>query len=290
VALGPAGVERWGPRLPPVYAAKDRQLAVYAPGAGNLSCLAGSTPTWDPTGCPPDVTIDLGAEPIDVTLSAGDRAAAVRRLDTDACTPTLGLADTCPASDLLCLRASCLPAKELWIARPGADPIAVPLPGRPSAVAADRGGGFLVTLPCEVSSAAGGDDCFPSSSVCDGLLTGPGAADGALLHVAEDGSATACLAVLPAIAGPVAVTPNGALAWITGTAFGAQILSRLSLARRTSDGALDPAQPAVRVAIEALGTARKAFGAFPAGGIGFTPEGATAIVTVPGEYRVLLYR
>jgi hypothetical protein len=288
-ALGPAGAERWGPAVPPIYAATGKSLAVYAPGAGNLACLAGVAASWDPVACPPDATIDLGVEPIDVTLSAGDRAVAVRRLDTGACTPTLGLA-ACIASDLLCLRASCAPARELSVARPGAAPVAVALPGRPAGVAADRGGGFLVTLPCEVSSAAGGDDCFPSSTLCDGFLTGPGGADGALVHVGEDGAVTGCLAVLPGIAGPLAVTPNGAQAWITGSAFGAQILSRVALARRTGDGALDLSRPAVRLEAEALGSAPRTLGSFSAGGIGFTPEGATAIVTVPGEYRVLLYR
>ncbi len=46
----------------------------------------------------------------------------------------------------------------------------------------------------------------------------------------------------------------------------------------------------MRLAAEALGTAPKTLGSFPSGGIGFTPEGGTAIVTIPGEYRVLLYR
>ncbi|HET8540949.1 MAG TPA: IPT/TIG domain-containing protein [Anaeromyxobacter sp.] len=290
-ALGPAGLDRWGPAAAPIYAALDTSLAVYAPGPGNLSCLAGSAPNWDKTtGCPPDAEIALGVEPIDVTLSAGDRAVAVRRLDMDACAFTLALFDTCLASDLLCLRASCPPAKELRIARAGASPAVVALPARPAGVAADRGGGWLVTLPCEVSSFAGGDDCFPSSAVCDGLLTGPGGADGALLHVAEDGTIGGCLAVLSALAGPVAVTPNGAEAWVTGEAFRTQYLSRLALPRRASDGVLDASRRAARLAIEALGSAPRALGSFAGGGIAFTPEGGTAIVTVPGEYRIVLYR
>jgi hypothetical protein len=288
-AFGPDGIARWGPPVAPVYAAKETTLAVYAPSAANLACLAGSTLDW--TSCPADATIPLGVEPLDVTLSAGDTAVAIRRLDTGACSPTLGLPSACTESDLLCLRASCPPAKELRIARPGvATPVTVPLPARPAAVAADRGGGFLVTLPCALSSVGGGDDCFPSSTVCDGFRTGPGGADGALLHVSEDGAAVGCLAVLPALAGPIAVTPNGAEAWVTGTAFGAQILSRLELPRRTTDGALDASTPRPRIAVEALGTAAKTLGAFPAGGVAFTPDGATAIVTMPGEYRILLYR
>jgi len=291
-ALGPEGIARWGPAAAPIYAAKNQSLAIYASDPANLACLAGATPSWDPTGCPPDATLPLGVEPLDVTLSAGDRAVAVRSFEPDpsACTLAPGFAAGCAAGDLLCLRASCPPARSLAVVRPGVAPVTLPLPARPAAVTADRGGGFLVTLPCEVSSTSGGDDCFPSSALCEGFLTGPGGADGALLLVAEDGAAAACLAVLPALAGAVAVTPNGAEAWVTAPAFGAQILSRLSLPRRTSDGAIDTARPAARLSVEALGAAARPLGAFPAGGVAFTPDGATGIVTVPGEYRIQLHR
>lgn len=285
--LGPEGIARFGPAVPPVYAANGTSLAVYVPDPANLACLAGSDPNWDPaqTGtCSPSAVVDLGAEPLDVTLSAGDRAVAFRTLE--ACMTT------CLPNDSLCLRAACPPAKQLTVieATPGAAAVTVPLPAPPAGVAADRGGGFLVTLRCELSTAAGGDDCFPSSTICDPFLTGPGGEDGALLLVSEDGSHVDCLAVLPALAGPVAVTPNGAQAWVTATAFGAQILSRLALPRRTSDGSIDSTRPAERVAVETLGTAAKATGAFPPGGLGFTPDGATGIVTVPGQFRILLYQ
>jgi hypothetical protein len=108
--------------------------------------------------------------------------------------------------------------------------------------------------------------------------------------VAEDGSSIQCLAVQPGLAGPVAVTPNGAEAWVTGPAFAAQILTRLALARRTSDGAIDASVPAERLSAQALGTAAAATGSFPPGGVAFTPDGGTGIVTVPGEFRILLYQ
>ncbi len=294
-ALGPSGIQRYGPAAAPIYTAKDATLSVYVPGPANLTCLAGASPDWSAGACPPDATLDLGVSPLDVTLSAGDATAAVRSLETDlgACAQAAGFA--APAvcrvtGDLLCLRASCPPAKSLQLARAGSVPASVPLPERPLGIAADRAGGFLVTLPCAPSGdAAGGTACFPSSSLCSGLVTSPGGADGALVLVAEDGSGIQCLAVQPGLAGPVAVTPNGAEAWVTGSAFGAQILTRLALARRTSDGAIDASLPAERVGAEALGLAATASGAFPLGGVSFTPDGATGIVTVPGEFRILLY-
>jgi DNA-binding beta-propeller fold protein YncE len=108
--------------------------------------------------------------------------------------------------------------------------------------------------------------------------------------VAEDGSGMQCLAVQPGLAGPVAVTPNGAEAWVTGSAFGAQILTRVAIVRRTSDGTIDASLPAERVSAEALGTAARPTGSFPPGGVAFTPDGATGVVTVPGEFRILLYQ
>jgi hypothetical protein len=296
-ALGPDGIRRYGPATPPIYAAKDTTLDVYVPGASNLACLAGATPDWDATKCPPDATVDLGVSPLDVTLSAGDATAAVRTLDTSdsfaSCTQAAGFpAPVSCVADLLCLRASCPPAKLLWLARAGSAPSAVALPDRPTGVAADRAGGFLVTLPCAATTdVGGGAACFPAEpAICDGFLTGPGGADGALLLVSEDGSRKECLAVQPGLAGPVAVTPNGEEAWVTGPAFGAQILTRLALLRRTTDGTVDASAPAKRLSAESLGSAAKVTGAFPPGGVAFTPDGATGIVTVPGEFRILLFQ
>jgi hypothetical protein len=294
-ALGPDGVGRYGPASAPIYTARNTVLAVYAPGVGNLSCLAGTNPDWSATACPPDATVDLGVSPLDVTLSAGDATAAVRSLETDlgACAQAAGFsapAACLAAADALCLRASCPPAKALQLARAGSAPVSVPLPARPAGVAADRAGGFLVTLPCASTGAAGGAACFPGDPLCSGLATGPGGADGALVLVAEDGSGIQCLAVQPGLAGPVAVTPNGAEAWVTGSAFGAQILTRVALVRRTGDGGIDASLPAERVSAEVLGTAARATGAFPSGGVAFTPDGGTGIVTVPGEFRILLYQ
>ncbi|HEY6100938.1 MAG TPA: hypothetical protein VIW03_15980, partial [Anaeromyxobacter sp.] len=294
-ALGPAGIARYGPASAPLYTVKDTTLAVYVPALGNLDCLAGANPDWSALKCPPDATIDLGVSPLDVTLATGDRAVAARSLETSlaACAQAPGFPapGSCPADDLLCRRASCPPSMSLHLARPGAAPVTVALPARPAGVAADRGGGFLATLPCAASgSTAGGAACFPSDPLCAGVLTGPGGADGALVLVAEDGSSLRCLAVLPGLAGPVAVTPNGAEAWVTGSAFGAQVLTRLALSRRTSDGTIDASAPAKRVSAEALGAAAKATGAFPAGGVAFTPDGGTGIVTVPGQFRIALYQ
>jgi hypothetical protein len=77
---------------------------------------------------------------------------------------------------------------------------------------------------------------------------------------------------------------------VTGSALGAQILTRVALARRASDGGIDASLPAERVSAEVLGTAARATGSFPPGGVAFTPDGGTGIVTVPGEFRILLFQ
>jgi hypothetical protein len=286
-ALGPDGIARFGPATPPVYMVKDTSLNVYVPDQTRLECLAGAdgvAPVWDPTAtgsCAPDATIPLGVQPLDVTMSAGDRVAALRVID--ACMIPLG---ACRPGDEVCQRAKCPPAQRLVLvpSDPAAASVVVPLPASPAAVAADRGGGFLVTMRCEPGAGA----CFSADALCDGYGTVPGEENGALVHVLEDGSGVECLAVQPGLAGPVAVTPNGAEAWVTGTTSAAQHLVRLGLARRTSDGALDASQAAVLVSSERLYTASPGSGAPPPGGVAFTPDGATGIVTVPGQFRIQL--
>jgi hypothetical protein len=293
-ALGPEGLARFGPAAPPVYSVKDGSLHVYRPDALTLACLSGEnasgTPDWDPDlggTCAPDETIPLGVDPLDVTLSAGDRAAALRTLAPCA------LPSGCEPDDDVCKRAVCPPASELVIVRPdpsGATSTIVPLPAAPAAVAADRGGGFLVTMRCEASGTAAGSACFPSdpTGLCDGYLTAPGDQNGALLLVAEDGTDIACLAVQPALAGPLAVTPNGAEAWVSGTTAAGQFLLRLGLPRRTGDGGIDATRPADLVAFETLHASPPSSGPPPPGGVAFTPEGGTGILTVPAQFRVLL--
>jgi hypothetical protein len=297
-ALGPAGVERFGPSAPPVYAVVDTSLRVYS--ASQAGCLAGGTIfdplDWSTAACAPASSMALGVEPLDATLSAGDGAVAVRSLEADpaACTTTAAFPVAClPGAnpDRLCRRAQCPPAKQLTVRTAAGGGATLALPGRPAGVAADPGGGFLVTLPCSslVASPSAAAACFPGQSLCAGLLASS-ASDGALVHVSEDGGAVSCLAVLPGLGGPLAVTPNGAQAWVTGPALAAQLLSRLELPRRASDGAIDGTRLAVRSAAEALGAPAAVTGSTPAGGVAFTPDGGTGIVTVPGEFRIVLRR
>ena len=288
-ALGPAGIARFGPAKPPIYTVKDGALNVYVPDPVQLGCLAGAdgvAPVWSAGAagpCAPDATIALGFQPLDVTMSAGDRVAAMRVLDVCSLTTTL-----CRAGDEVCQRARCPPARRLLLLSPDPDAatsVAVPLPAAPASVAAERGGGFLVTMRCD-AAAAGGGTCFQTSSLCGGYGVSPGDESGALVLVREDGSGVDCLAVQPGLAGPVAVTPNGAEAWVAGTTSTAETLVRLALGRRTTDGTLDPAQPAVLLSSERLFTSGG--GAPAAGGVAFTPDGATGIVTVPEQFRIQL--
>jgi hypothetical protein len=289
-ALGPDGVARYGPGVPPVYTVKDRTLHLYTPDADTLDCLAGtsgSDPNWDPTQlgtCAPDDKIALGFDPLDVTLSAGDRSAAMRYLGE------CSVATICRPGDKVCERAACPIASALVIARPDpevAATLAVPLPASPASVAADRGGGFLVTMRCEAPANGPSGECFRSDMLCDEYGTVPGEENGALVLVSEDGSSRQCLAVQAALNGPVSVTPNGAEAWVSGVTAAGQYLVRLGLTRRASDGAIDATRPAALLSSEHLYTPPPGNTA-PPGGVAFTPDGATAIVTVPGQYRVML--
>lgn len=283
-AFGPSGVARFGPAAPPIYAVRGTSLYVYAPEPARLDCLiggAGRAPTWDPaaTGvCAPDARVELGFSPLDVTLSAGDRVAAMRTLDR---------CDTvCREGDEVCLRATCPAARRLVLVRPdpaAATSIVVPLPAPPVAVAADRGGGFLVTMACLEGTAAGGR-CFGADPLCRAHPTAPGDVNGAVVLAREDGGGVDCLAVGPGLAGPLAVTPNGAEVWVAGATPSAEHLVRLGLQRRPGDGALDVSRAAVLVSTERLHTGLSA----PPGGVAFTPDGGTGVVTVPGQFRILL--
>ena len=55
------------------------------------------------------------------------------------------------------------------------------------------------------------------------------------------------------------------------------------------DGAVDGTVPAIRVSVDALGTAATGTGSFPPGGVIFSPDGGTGVVTVPAAYRIVLY-
>jgi hypothetical protein len=285
-ALGPEGIARFGPAVPPVYTVTGDALHVYVPDAAKLACLAGEAgdPDWDPTGtCAPDEKLALGVAPLDVTFSAGDRTAAMRYLGE------CSVATICRPGDKVCERAACPIARALVIVRPDPEVVttlAVDLPASPASVAPDRGGGFLVTMPCEAPANGPSGECFGADTLCDEYGTVPGEENGALVLVGEDGTSRQCLAVQAALNGPVAVTPNGAEAWVSGATATGQFLVRLALARRTSDGAIDVTRPAALVSSEHLYVPPS--GSAPPGGVAFTPDGATAVVAVPGQYRVML--
>jgi hypothetical protein len=288
-ALGPGGLELFGPASAPVYFAAGQSLEVYPSTASTFTCLAppSGTSLLDWGSCSPAATLDLGAAPLDLTLSAGDHTVASRRLSDQcgACAPPLqcSASEKCLAGDTVCQRSACPVRPELGLAGALQPATTRPLPGPPVGVAADAATGFLVTLACDAAAPPG--RCF-GDGTCDGLPA-VGTGQGALLHLAEDGGALTCLAVRPALAGPVALTPNGAEAWVVGPASdGSLVLTRLALHRRPADGALDAAQRPSLAGRLVLGAAASVPAGFPLSGIAFAPDGSAAVVTVPGEFRV----
>lgn len=288
-ALGLGGLALYGPADAPVYLAAGAELRVYRSDAATFSCLAqlSGPSVVDWAGCAPSATLDLGAAPLDLTLSAGDATVASRRLDSrcGACAPPLqcSAVQACLPGDTVCLRSTCPVLPELGLASAAGAPRVRGLPTPPVGVAADAAAGFLVTLPCDPAAPAG--RCF-ADQTCAGLPA-VGAGLGALLHLGEDGGALTCLAVRPSLAGPVALTPNGAEAWVVGASTdGSLVLTRLALRRRPSDGALDPGQRPALAGRLTLGAAAAVPAGFPLSGIAFAPDGSAAVVTVPGEYRV----
>jgi len=283
-AFGPAGVARFGPQPAPTYLVGGSTLTVLSDVDVASSCLA-------PTGALNTATcggssVDLGVTPLDVTLSAGDVTAAARSLDP-ACL-TAGPGSACPAGDVICQRTSCdaLPRLDLVPIQGGGAQVTVALPSAPVGVVADRAGGFLVTLPC-----TGGTTCFaqaPFDTLCAGRGDLPAA--GALLHVAEDGTVDSCLAVNTGLAGALAVTPNGAEVWVAGPigSPGNLLLTRLTLPRHVGTGKIELQHHAPVAGGQILGSAASVPGGFAASGVTFSPDGSKALVTVPGEFRIVL--
>ena len=282
-AFGPAGSARYGPQPAPTYLVGGTTLTMLSDVDVASSCLSPvgglSTATCGGT------SIDLGVTPLDVTLSAGDLTAAARSLDP-ACIGA-GPGSACPAGDVICQRTACdaLPQLDLTGVQSGGAHVTVALPSPPAGVAADRAGGFLVTLPC-----TGGATCFavaPFDTLCAGRGDLPAA--GALVHVAEDGTVDGCLAVGTGLAGALAESPNGAEVWVAGPTATAELrLIRLSLPRHLGTGKIELQNHAAIVGGEILGQAASVPGGFAASGVTFSPDGSKALVTVPGEYRIVL--
>ena len=285
-ALGPAGEDRFGPSPAPAYALFGTTLAVLSPDATTLTCLLDPTRSW--SSCGSAASVELGVAALDVTLSAGDVTVAARHLDRSA--PTCAAC----AGEALCERTVCDVASELVLAREGQPATTVALPGPPLSVAADRAGGFVASLACTSSAATTtASTCFPGSTVCAGpafQVTSSGRA-GALVWVPEDGGAPQCLAVHLGLAGRAAITPNGAEVWVAGSlpGSGSLDLTRVALARRTSDGAIDTSAPQAFEDRTSIGAAAAVSPGFAPSGVAFTSDGATGIVTVPAEYRLALF-
>jgi hypothetical protein len=291
-AFGPAGTSLFGPASAPVYTftAPGTTLNVHAAAStsADIGCLLG----LDWSCLAGDPVIVVSTTPLDVTFSAGDATAAIRTRSSSCATCTAPFctapATTCPPNDLLCQSAFCPVAPAVRLARAGAASSVVALPSPPAGIAPDPAGGFLVTLPCDptaLSSTA--PSCF-TTSLCASFVP-KGTAPAALLWLPEDGSAPRCLTVLTGLGGPIAITPNGAEAWISGPS-GLLLLTRLSLPRHAQDGTLDLGAAVKLVQRSTLGRlASVAPGAAPSG-IAFSSDGSSALVTVPGDYRMILFQ
>jgi hypothetical protein len=112
---------------------------------------------------------------------------------------------------------------------------------------------------------------------------------GALVYVPEGPGEPTFLAVAAGLAGAVAITPNGAQAWVSGpTRSGSLQLSRFALPRRPDDGRLDLSTRISAVGAQSIGSAAVAPGGYAASGLAFSPEGSVALATVPASFRILL--
>jgi len=287
-AFGPSGTARYGPSPAPAYFVFGSQISTVTPNAATLECLLNPTMSW--SSCPQEALLDLGVAPLDVTFNVGDTAMAVRHL-----VPSAPSCSTCASGDTLCQRRLCPVASEVILAWPGKITETVPLPSAPLSLAADKGGGYVVSLACTGTAIAGAasSPCFAEGSLCsDPAFQVANPADsGALVWLPDDGGDPACLAVHLGLAGKVALTPNGAEAWVAGPPPGTRHLQlgRVSLARFTSNGVIDTTAPQTFLTREVVGVSGQFAPGFSASGVVFTPDGSIGLVTVPSEYRVALY-
>ena len=112
-----------------------------------------------------------------------------------------------------------------------------------------------------------------------------------LLLVPEDGGAPSCLAVGQGLAGRMALTPNGAEAWVASVVqSGTRLqLTRVALTRRTTDGTIDTAAEHPVLSRRNLGRGGVYGAGYAASGVAFTPDGRQGVVTVPDEYQIAVF-
>jgi hypothetical protein len=285
-AFGPKGESRFGPSPAPVYGLFGTRLVALRPDAATLDCLLDPAGSW--ASCPGEEIVDLGSPALEVVPSAGDRTMAARRLDLSG--PVCALC----AGSSLCQRLLCPLAKELLLAPAGQAPVALALPSSPLAISPDRAGGYVVSVACTTSPASGAPaTCFGQGEPCSderfGIADPHGA--GALLLVPEDGGAPFCLAVGQGLAGRIALTPNGAEAWVASVVqSGTRLqLTRVALTRRTTDGTIDTAAEHPVLSRRNLGRGGVYGAGYAASGVAFTPDGRQGVVTVPDEYQIAVF-
>lgn len=277
--LGPDGVGRHGPAEAPIWHEAGGVLYAHATATAAACVGDGQIVSCEPTG---ELSLELppGTVLLDVTPSAGDRTFALRTLSLERCSSSCVeegcAAQNCPVVHAISLRGE------------GRAPLEVALPARPVSVAADRAGGFFVTLACGGRREA--EECLRAAG-CEGReLTSRRDYRGALLHVDETTGEARCLASASGLGGVVQPTPNGRELWVAGPDDAAEFdLLRLTIPRSLTDGRVDPAQRVDLLGRERLGPGTAAPPGFAASGLAFTPDGAQGFVSVPAASAILTY-
>ncbi len=279
--FGPEGLARHGPADAPIW--REEAGVLYGhPTATEDACLRGAALS----SCVPsaEVPLSLPADHVllDVTPSAGDRTFALRTLGPERCRracasdgPAWCTRDACEVAAALSLRSLDRPARE------------VPLAGRPVAVAADRAGGFLVTVACD---GADPQRCLTELG-CDGReLLARREHAGALLLVDEIDGSVACLATAAGLGGVLQPTPNGRELWIVGPDDADELtLFRLALPRELAHGRIDRSARVDLLGRERLGPGVLGPQGFPASGLAFTPDGGAGFASLPGASTIVTY-